>query len=102
MIQLLDYLDIYTDNGITYHNSGMILAGHADAAYLNVSKARSLTGDHIMLSEDVPIPLHNVPVLTIAQIIKNVMSYASEAELAGLFTITKEMVPLRQDLNKMG
>ena len=67
----------------------MILASHADAAYLNVSKSRSHAGAHIMLSEDVPIPLHNSPVLTIKQIIKKVMSYASEAEIAGLFTIAK-------------
>ena len=43
-----------------------------------------------MLSEDVLIPLHNGPVLTITQIIKNVMSSASEAELAGLVTIAKK------------
>ena len=55
-----------------------------------------------MLSEDVPIPLHNNQVLTIEQIIKNIMLYASEAELASLFTIAKEMVPLLQALIEMG
>ena len=79
----------------------MILAGHSDAAYLNVYQARSHAGAHIMLSEDVLIPLHNGPVLTITQIIKNVMSSTSEAKLAGLFTIAKEMVPLHQALIKM-
>ena len=48
----------------------MILAGHADAAYLNVSKARSRAGAYIMLSEHVPVPAYNGLVLTIAQIIK--------------------------------
>ena len=67
----------------------MILAGHTDAAYPNVSKSCSRAGAHIMLSEDFPIPLHKGPVLTIAQIIKNVMSSAPEAELAGIFTIAK-------------
>ena len=89
MLQLLDYLTTYPDVGITYRARGMILAGHVDAAYLNVCKACSCTGAHIMLSEDVPIPLYNGPVLTIAQIIKNVLSYASEAELEGLFTIAE-------------
>ena len=89
MLQLLDYLATYPDNGITYRTSDMILAGHADAAYLNVSQARSHAGSHIILSENVPIPLRNGPVLTIAQIIKNVMSSASKAELSGLFTIAK-------------
>ena len=55
-----------------------------------------------MLSEDVLIPLHNGPVLTITQIIKNVMSSASEAELEGFFTIAKKMVPLPQALIEMG
>ena len=102
MLQLLDYLATYPHDGITYRASDMILAGHADAAYLNVSKARSRAGAYIMLSEDVPVPAHNGPVLTIAQIIKNVMSSAAEAELAGLFTIAKEMIPLRQALTEMG
>ena len=80
----------------------MILAAHSDAAYLNISKARSRAGAHIMLSEDVPVPNINGPILTIAQIIKFVMSSAAEAELAGLFICAKAMVPLRQSLIKMG
>ena len=55
-----------------------------------------------MLSEDVPVPSHNGPVVTIDQIIKNVMSPAAEAELAGLFTIAKKMILLRQSLTEMG
>ena len=89
MLQLLDYLTTYTDDVITYRTSYMILVGHADAAYLNISQACRRAGAYIMLSEDVLIPLHNGPVLTIAQILKNVMSSTSEAKLSGLFTITK-------------
>ena len=55
-----------------------------------------------MASEDFPMPSFNIPVLTIAQIIKNVMSSASEAELAGLYVCDKEMVPLRQAPIEMG
>ena len=55
-----------------------------------------------MLSENVPAPTYNGPVLTVAQIIKNVMSSAAEAELAGLFICAKAMVPLRQSLTEMG
>ena len=55
-----------------------------------------------MLSEDVPVPKYNGPVLTIAKIIKCVMSSAAEAELAGLYICAKEMVPLRQSLIEMG
>ena len=55
-----------------------------------------------MLSEDVPVPTYNGLILTIAQIIRNVMSSAAEAELVGLFICTKEMVPIPQSLNEMG
>ena len=55
-----------------------------------------------MLSEDDPVPGINSPVLTIAQIIKFLMSSAAEAELAGLFIYDKDMVPMRQSLTKMG
>ena len=54
----------------------MVLSAHSDAAYLNVSKARSRAGAHIILSEDVPVPKYNGPVVTIAKIIKCVMSSA--------------------------
>ena len=69
----------------------MILSAHSDAAYLNVPRARSCAGTHIMLSENTPVPSLNGPVLTIAQIIKNVMSSAAEAELSGLFICDKAL-----------
>ena len=102
MLQLLDYLTTYPDDGITYRASGMVLGGHVYAAYLNVSKARSRAGAHIILTEDVPVHAHNGPVLTIANIIRNVMSSAAEAELGGPVLIFKEMIPLRQSLVEMG
>ena len=55
-----------------------------------------------MFSEDVPAPSYNGPVLTSAQIIKCIISSAAEAELTGLYICSKEMVPLRQALVKMG
>ena len=80
----------------------MVLAGHSDAAYLNVSKARSRSGAHIMLSDDTPVPTRNGPVLTVDQITKFVMSSAAEAKIAGLFICAKVMVLLRNTLVKMG
>ena len=80
----------------------MILSTHSDAAYLNVSRACSRAGAHIMLSENTPVPSLNGPVLTIAQIIKNVMSSAAEAKLSGLFICAKAMIPLRKTLMEMG
>jgi hypothetical protein len=100
--QLLDYCATYPNDGITYRASDMILAAHADAAYLNVKNSRSRAGAHIMCTENDPIPSHNGPILTIAQIIKFVMSSAAEAETAALFICAKEMIPLRQSLIEMG
>ena len=80
----------------------MILSAHSDAAYLNVPQARSRAGAHIILYEDNPVTSNNWPILTIAQIIKNVMSSAAEAELSGLFICAKAMIPLRNTLLEMG
>ena len=102
LLQLLDYVTTYPNNGILFRASGMVLAGHSDAAYLNVSKARSRSGAHIMLYEDTNVPTSNGPVLNVAQIIKFVMSSAAKAEIAGLFICAKAMVPLRNTLIKMG
>ena len=55
-----------------------------------------------MISENTPVPSLNGPVLTIAQIIRNVMSSAAEAELSDLFICAKAMIPLRNTLIEMG
>jgi hypothetical protein len=99
---LLDYLATYPNDGITFRASDMILAAHSDAGYLNESLARSRAGAFIFLSEDEPVPRLNGPVMSLAQIIKHVMSSAAEAELAALFLTSKELVPLRQTLEEMG
>ena len=80
----------------------MVLVGHSDDAYLNVRKSCSRAGAHIMLSEDTPVPTRNGPIINVSQIIKFVMSYAAEAEIAGLFICAKAMVQLRQTLINMG
>ena len=55
-----------------------------------------------MLSKNTPVPSLNGPIITIAQIVKNVMSSAAEAELSGLFICAKSMVPLRNTIVEMG
>eukprot|EP00804_Cyclotella_cryptica_P014538 CCRYP_004830-RA/>CCRYP_004830-RA protein AED:0.09 eAED:0.09 QI:0/0/0/1/1/1/3/0/993 len=100
--QLLDYCATYPNDGITYRASDMILGAHSGAAYLNVNKSRSRAGAHIMCTKNDPIPSPNGPILAIAQIIKFVMSSATEAKLTGLFICAKEMIPLRQSLIEMG
>ncbi|EJK70217.1 hypothetical protein THAOC_08442 [Thalassiosira oceanica] len=80
----------------------MILAAHSDASYLSEPKARSRAGGHIFLSENVEDPPNNGAILTIAQIIKNVMTSATEAELAALYIVAKECVYIRIILEEMG
>ena len=79
----------------------MILSAHSDSEDLNAAKASSRAGAHIILSENIPVPAYNGPIITIAQIIINVILSSAEAELAGLFICSKEMVPLRQAFNEM-
>ncbi len=80
----------------------MILAAHSDASYLTETGSRSRAGAHIFLSEDDPIPRDNGPVLSISQILKYVMASAAEAELAALYTTAREMIPLRNAIEKLG
>ena len=63
----------------------MVLCAHSDAVFHNKIKGHSRAGDHIFLSKKDTMPRWNGPVLTLAQIIKFVMSSASEAELGALF-----------------
>ena len=79
----------------------MQLATHSDAGYFNEAKAKSRASAHIYLSENVPIPTFHGAVLTIAQIIKYVMSSVAEAELASLFITARKCVALRQTLIEM-
>ena len=47
--QLLDYVETYPNDGILFRKSDMILAAHADAGFLNESRARIRAGVHTFL-----------------------------------------------------
>jgi hypothetical protein len=100
--QLLDYCATQEEAVISYEASDMILAVHSDAGYCNEKNARSRAGGHFFLSSNVDNPPNNGAVLTIATIIKAVMSSAAEAELGALFLNAREAVYLRQILTEMG
>ena len=100
--KLLDYVATYPDYGIIFQKSDMILALHADTGFLNESKSRSRSGARIFLSENDPKPKLNGPILTIAQIIKTLISSVAEAEMAALYITAKKMIPLRNTLIEMG
>ena len=95
-------MSTYPNDGILFRKSDMILAAHADARFLNESRPRSRAGAHKFLSENEPKPKLNGPILTIAKIIKTVMSSAAEAEMSALFITEKNMIPLRNTLIEIG
>eukprot|EP00804_Cyclotella_cryptica_P020094 CCRYP_014889-RB/>CCRYP_014889-RB protein AED:0.57 eAED:0.47 QI:0/-1/0/1/-1/0/1/0/162 len=80
----------------------MILAVQCDASYLTEVGSCSRAGAHIFLSENDPIPHHNILVLTITQIIKYAMVSAAKTELAALYITARELIPLRNALEEMG
>ena len=100
--QLLDYCATYNDNGTTYRANHMMLAAHSDTSFNNESRSRSRACAHIFLSENNVILRWNGLLLTIAQIMKYMVSLAAEAEMTALFlTAKKEMVSLRNTLQEM-
>ena len=57
---------------------------------------------HFFLSDHSTYPPNNGAILNVAQIIKNVMSSAAEAELGALFICAREAVYIRHILKAMG
>ena len=94
--QILDYCATDPADGILYRSSDMVLCAHSDAGCHNESKGRSRSGAHIFLSENNATPRWNGPVLTLAKIIKFVMSSASEAKLGAMFITAQDMVEMEQ------
>ena len=100
--QLLDYVATQEEAVLTFSASDMVLAVHSDASYHSEPRARSRAGGHFFLSSDTVHPPNNGAILTIAQIIKNVMSSAAEAELGALYIMAREAVYIRQILQELG
>ena len=100
--QFLDYAASQEEAVLTYHASDMVLAAHSDASYHSEPKGRSRAGGHFYCSNDSKYPPNNRAVLTIAQIIKAVMSSAAEAEVGALYINTREAVPARTTLEELG
>jgi hypothetical protein len=99
--QLLDHCAMKNKAVLAYKASKMIFAVHSDAGYCNKKKSRSRAGGHFFLSNDDDFPPNNGAILTIATIIKAVMSSAVEAELGALYLNAKERAYLRQILAEM-
>jgi hypothetical protein len=104
---LLDYCATHPNAISRYHASDMVLHIESDASYLSEAKAKSRYAGYHYLSIDpkgtnVMYPPLNAPVLVTANIIKETVASASEAELAGLFHNGQDALPLIYALNEMG
>jgi hypothetical protein len=100
--QFLDYAFTHPDAIVTYQASDMVLKAHSDASYLSEAKACSQAGGHFFMSSNTPCPHNNGAVLTIAQIIKAVISSAAEAEIGALCINCWEAVPACHTLEFLG
>ena len=109
IIQFLNYAVANPDAVLRYHASDMVLHVESDASYLSETKARSRYAGYQYLSahpsdnpQNDPIPPFNAAINVPCQILKEVVSSAAEAELAGLFHNAKEACPIRICLEEMG
>jgi hypothetical protein len=80
----------------------MVLAVHSNSSYLSKSKAQSQAGGHLFLSSNTTVSPNNRAILNIAHIIKNMMSSATKAELAGLYRMACKAVYIRIILEELG
>ena len=97
----LDYSASHSDAILYYSTSDMVLAAHIDAYYLTKPKVRSRDRGHFFMSNSAPNPENNGAALTIAQIIKNVMTPAADAEIGALYINSRQEIPARTAVEKM-
>jgi hypothetical protein len=101
-LQLLDYLAMQEDAILSYHASNMVLAVHSNTSLLNKPKAQSQADGHFLLSSNTAVLPNNRAILNIAHIIKNIMSLAREAELAGLYIMARKAIYIRIIIEELG
>ena len=115
IVKLLNYVASHPDAKLRYYASDTVLWIDSDASYLSEAKSRSTcAGYHFALVKprdpatppqpNDAEPMHNnAPVFIMCNIMKEVVSAASEAELAGLFHNGKEETcPIRTCLEELG
>ena len=76
----------------------MVLCAHNHGSYLLESKFRSLSGGIFFVAQEFNQSDNNEAILTISQMIKNVMELASEAECTTLFIYYMEGIVARTTL----
>ncbi len=100
-LHFLDDTASQEDAIVTYQASNMRLVIHRDMLYLSESKACSRAGSHMFMAGTEDIPINNGVVLNISQIIRAVMSSATEAKLGALFINATITVLMQHKLEEM-
>ena len=108
-VNLLNYVTVDTDDPTSFFRPAyskicrkFVVRILFVVSYLSEPEARSRAGGHFFMSNNAPVPPNNGAILNVAQIIKNVMSSATEAELGALYIMAKEAVYMRLILKEMG
>jgi Reverse transcriptase (RNA-dependent DNA polymerase) len=110
---MLNYCASNPNAIIQFNCSDMVLHADSDASYLCLPGAQSRVGGYLYLSSkpndpnkapepDDPQPPMNGAICVVCNILRVVVSSASEAELGGLFHNAKEVMALRTVLEELG
>ena len=103
MAWLLDYPATYPDDTVRYKASQMNLRIYSDASYHSETESRSCSGGHLFLVSPNynDTKGNNGAIHITCEIIKKVISEASEAECRSTFINCKANIPLRIKLEEM-
>ena len=107
-IMLMDYLHTHPNAKIRYLPSDIQLYVDSDAAYLVATKAKSRITGHFYLSDQyntspkIPGPRLNGPAHIECQLLKHVLTSASEAETSGVFLHCKAAIGIKKILEALG
>eukprot|EP00957_Ditylum_brightwellii_P208666 15358432-Ditylum_brightwellii.AAC.1 len=110
LMHLLNYCATFPNAVVRYKASSMVLHIHSDASYMSAEEACSRAGGHFYLSaasadpkkEPAMQPPPNRPAHTVCEVICNMMSSATEAEIGALYVNTHKGEELRLALEEMG
>ena len=105
LVQLLNCAATHPEAKARFHRSDVISHVHSDGSYLSVSKAPSRIGGYFFLSNSATKPedaKHNGAMHVASTTLKNVMTSATETEIAAAFNNAKDSVPLRHALKFLG
>ena len=99
--QLLDYVATHPNAGIHYLASSIILMIHTNASYLFEHNARSWASAYFYLTNKGDKEFNNGAILSLASIINQVMSLASESKLSAVYYGCNIAVLIRTTLDEM-